>query len=274
MLEKIEVLINIGTGNIPEKVSRRIRTVNMMAFIAASLSFIYAVLYFLFCGAVPTIVNLLAMFFYILVFFLNYYEKREGAKALIIAVYLLQLFILTKFIFSSATGFHYFFLVLPPLSFLIFAQQQRIAKLLTCLVPIAIFFICDVIEIASPFIPLSEAVVRVSHLSSVMFIFSGLFLIIYVFADNIKENEEALEDSIRKLEKAVSEIKTLKGLIPICSNCKKIRDDKGFWNNFEAHIQEHSDATFSHGTCPECLEELYGEEDWYHKLKKSKLQQD
>lgn len=56
---------------------------------------------------------------------------------------------------------------------------------------------------------------------------------------------------------ANNEIKTLKGFIPICASCKKIRDDKGFWNQLEKYISEHTDATFSHSICPECVEKLY-----------------
>ncbi len=57
-----------------------------------------------------------------------------------------------------------------------------------------------------------------------------------------------------KLNKSLEEIKTLRGIIPICSYCKKIRDDKGAWEMIESYICEHSDAQFSHGICPECLE--------------------
>ncbi len=56
-----------------------------------------------------------------------------------------------------------------------------------------------------------------------------------------------------------TKIKTLKGMVPICANCKKIRDDKGFWNQLEVYITEHSEAEFSHGICPECARELYGD---------------
>ncbi len=58
----------------------------------------------------------------------------------------------------------------------------------------------------------------------------------------------------------------LEGLLPICASCKKIRDDKGCWNQIEGYIQTHSDATFSHGMCPECSDELYGKEDWYIEM--------
>ncbi len=74
-----------------------------------------------------------------------------------------------------------------------------------------------------------------------------------------------LQSHIQELEQAQREIRVLSGLIPICAKCKKIRDDRGFWNQIESYISEHSDAVFSHALCPECIEELYGKEDWYRK---------
>ena len=82
--------------------------------------------------------------------------------------------------------------------------------------------------------------------------------------------EEHRNNLLEKLQKALTEVRTLKGIIPICSYCKKIRDDKGYWNLIESYIQEHSEAEFSHGMCPDCCEELYGNEDWYIKMKKHK----
>jgi two-component system, sensor histidine kinase len=67
------------------------------------------------------------------------------------------------------------------------------------------------------------------------------------------------EDLIVELRKALKEVKTLGGLLPICSSCKKIRDDQGYWNQIESFIREHSDAEFSHGICPDCIEKLYPE---------------
>lgn len=63
----------------------------------------------------------------------------------------------------------------------------------------------------------------------------------------------------KELEKALSEIKTLRGILPICANCKKIRDDKGYWNAVEDYIRNHSEAEFSHSICPECSKKLYPE---------------
>lgn len=60
-----------------------------------------------------------------------------------------------------------------------------------------------------------------------------------------------------RIQEALAHIKTLGGLIPICANCKKIRDDEGYWENLEKYIQTHSDAHFSHGICPDCYAKLY-----------------
>lgn len=72
-----------------------------------------------------------------------------------------------------------------------------------------------------------------------------------------KQAEEERERLINELKQALADIKTLSGLVPICSNCKKIRDDKGYWTQVEAYVQEHSQAQFSHGFCPECMRKLF-----------------
>ena len=72
-----------------------------------------------------------------------------------------------------------------------------------------------------------------------------------------KHAEKAQEKLIRKLERALDKIKTLRGLIPICAACKKIRDDKGYWHQVEVYVRDHSEADFSHDICPECAQKLY-----------------
>jgi len=90
----------------------------------------------------------------------------------------------------------------------------------------------------------------------------------------LRDSYETLEDKVqertRELQEALSEVKQLSGLLPICATCKKIRDDKGYWNTLEAYIEKHSDASFSHGLCSECSDELYGDKDWYIEMKKNK----
>ena len=73
--------------------------------------------------------------------------------------------------------------------------------------------------------------------------------------DNVRKRTSELSDANSKLRQALEEINTLKGILPICCSCKKIRDDEGYWQQVEHYITEHSRATFSHGICPACYEE-------------------
>lgn len=74
-----------------------------------------------------------------------------------------------------------------------------------------------------------------------------------------KHMENEREKLIQELQDALVQIKTLRGLLPICANCKNIRDDGGYWHSVEAYVENHSEAEFSHGICPECMQELYPE---------------
>lgn len=75
------------------------------------------------------------------------------------------------------------------------------------------------------------------------------------------EMQDTLVNRLEELRKAISEIKTLRGMLPMCSRCKKIRDDKGYWNQMEVYIRNHTDAEFSHGLCPDCIKVLYPDLD-------------
>ena len=74
------------------------------------------------------------------------------------------------------------------------------------------------------------------------------------------ELQDALSDKILELRHALEHIRTLQGILPICSFCKKIRDDQGYWSQVEAYLGRHSEARFSHGICPECYKKNYA--DW------------
>lgn len=76
-----------------------------------------------------------------------------------------------------------------------------------------------------------------------------------------KKAENEKEKLIKELQTALEEIKTLKGIIPICMHCKGIRDDNGYWNILEKYLIEHSEAQFSHGICDKCIKKYYPEED-------------
>ncbi len=72
-----------------------------------------------------------------------------------------------------------------------------------------------------------------------------------------KARERELRRSNEELQQALREVKVLKGLVPICASCKKIRNDQGFWQQLEEYLQQHSEAEFSHGLCTPCIKKLY-----------------
>lgn len=67
----------------------------------------------------------------------------------------------------------------------------------------------------------------------------------------------ALAEKVDELERALEQVRTLRGIVPICANCKNVRDDQGFWNRVETYLNEHTEAVFSHAVCPDCMKQLY-----------------
>jgi hypothetical protein len=113
---------------------------------------------------------------------------------------------------------------------------------------------------ATFYLNLAEA--NQAHLERVTIILtaSGIFLsmiIAFIATYRVRKYEEMLLDKNDKLQKALDEIKTLRGIIPICSYCKQIRDDEGMWKKIEEYIHAHSEARFSHGICPDCMREHF-----------------
>jgi len=86
----------------------------------------------------------------------------------------------------------------------------------------------------------------------------GLTLFLTDVTDR-KLAEAEREKIISELQQALSQVKTLRGLRPICASCKKIGDDKGYWHQVELYVRDHTRAEFSHGICPECAKKLYPE---------------
>jgi len=85
----------------------------------------------------------------------------------------------------------------------------------------------------------------------------GVFCELFQQKNIIRKQLREIEEKNELLQKRLDEIKQLRGILPICAKCKKIRNDKGFWEKIEVYICEHSDAEFSHGLCPECAKNLY-----------------
>jgi len=123
-----------------------------------------------------------------------------------------------------------------------------------------------------PSLPRPNFLFEVNGLVISMLMLYGMYRIRPLFVSLARAESEQREMALRlnalseeqaklitELQDALGKIRTLRGMLPICSACKKIRDDKGFWNQLEAYVHEHSEAEFSHAICPDCLRRLYPE---------------
>jgi PAS domain S-box-containing protein len=92
-------------------------------------------------------------------------------------------------------------------------------------------------------------------------VYRGQKLILCICRDisDRKRAEAQREELIAKLQESLAEIKTLRGILPLCCFCKKVRDDQGYWEQVDVYITEHSEANVTHGLCPDCLKEHYPE---------------
>ena len=79
-----------------------------------------------------------------------------------------------------------------------------------------------------------------------------------------------LNEMVKELKQALAEVRTLKGIVPICANCKNVRDDQGYWNRVESYLNEHTEADFTHAVCPDCMKRLYPQFDDAGDVKETK----
>jgi hypothetical protein len=115
---------------------------------------------------------------------------------------------------------------------------------------------------ADDFLELTETSQAKLENITIILTLAGVFLsviIAFIAISLVVKAEKVLQEEKKKLQKALDEIKTLHGIIPICSHCKQIRDDKGLWKKMEEYIHAHSDARFSHSICPDCARKHYPE---------------
>lgn len=144
-------------------------------------------------------------------------------------------------------------LVYPLAAFYLFGAREGLIWISAIIIPSGLM-ICFAGPLKTNFYPVHFRIaLTIAVMITVALSFLFEFLRSYFYNMLEKKNEE--------LQMALTEVKTLSGLFPICASCKKIRDDTGYWNQIESYISERSEAKFSHGICPECLEELYPDLD-------------
>jgi hypothetical protein len=175
-------------------------------------------------------------------------------SASVVSKVLLTLLALVLIVFIGyvdyATGFEVslsvFYLI--PISLVVWFVDRRVGIAAAGLSAIS-WMMVDILgdrSLPTTFIPYWTAGMRLAFFLIVVYLLSG------------RKNAEAeREQLIGELTEALANVKTLRGLLPICAACKKVRDDKGYWNQIEAYLRAHSEASFSHAICPECAKRLY-----------------
>jgi len=141
-----------------------------------------------------------------------------------------------------------------------------------CILTISILGYLFINEIIIPKININTYVSNFSSWMNVVidfiFVIGLVIIIVGSIGEMLNSKLSEIEKINNELQKALTEIKVLQGILPICASCKKIKDDKGYWHKVESYITDHSEAQFSHGLCEECSEKLYGDEDWFKKEEK------
>ena len=169
-------------------------------------------------------------------------------RRLVIAVGIALTFLLG--ITDYVTGFEISFSIfyLAPISIVTWLTGRKWGVTLACISAL-VWLGADVVSghlYTHPFIPFWNALTRL-----------GFFLVVVSSLSQLRRSYREKIQTARKLQESLDNVKVLSGLIPICAWCKKVRNDKGYWQQVEAYISEHSDASFTHGICQACQEKEF-----------------
>lgn len=176
---------------------------------------------------------------------LDLFEKRKPI-ALIVGLVVFVLVVWADYVTTEEVSFSIFYLL--PIS-LIHWFISPTAGLVMGVCSAGVWPVCDFVgkgKFPSSLIPYWDSAVKL-----------GFYLIFTLILTRIKNDKRELERANSELAQALAEVKRLSGLLPICASCKRIRNEEGSWSLVEDFIQEHSEAQFSHGLCPECAVRLY-----------------
>ena len=188
-------------------------------------------------------------------FRLSDFRSREVRDVIILVTFL---------VVSSWLTFHHFgqirYLAIPLMLFVAIRGGLRGASV--GLLVLSLYAIVATSRGMGPFVEADPVISFVTIITYLICLGLPSFFAAIVW-EGLKREQETLEDRVRErtrdLQSALDQIKELRGILPICSSCKKIRDDQGYWNQLESFISDHSNAEFSHGICPDCAVKLYPE---------------
>jgi hypothetical protein len=141
----------------------------------------------------------------------------------------------------------------------LFTQPRYLLLLIVLIIFISEALVMLVLDYLHSLTPYQEMLLDAALLSIITF--PSLYILVFrplrLHISRRRQAEQQKEELIEQLQHALHEVTTLQGILPICSSCKRIRDDKGFWQKVESYIQNHSNVEFSHGLCNECIRKHY-----------------
>jgi hypothetical protein len=258
MIKKVvERLVELGTQPQKEPKHNQItRLINKICVFVILVIIPYLLLTLYFHSTLATLVQLIAILALGLTIFLNSKQFFNLARVLTLLIGNFHIFAMVL-ILGLESGIHFYFsaAIIAPLFFYTFKELRYILLFGTLTIILALLIQFLGIDL-KPIVEIPE------KLTTFFFYFSvaGSLLIVFIFVLHF----------YIELQKAHDEVKVLSGFLPICASCKKIKDDKGYWNQIESYIMKHSDAHFSHLLCEECSDKLYGNEEWFQKGKKKR----
>lgn len=257
ILKLIRKVLNIGEENQGHKRLGKVRLLNLLGIITISSTILFIGLFIL-TGAIPGVIFHIAMvLLYSITYLFNHNKKHRLGVYWIFGAYYVHLFVMSGIILGNASGFQYFYFAAIPSIFLVSDYREIKEKLFISALAIALFFLLHTNTIRPPLVKFSTAENQLILFTVFSLLFLGVTAVLYLFTYDLNQYEKSQQQMIDKLLSASNEINELRGIIPICANCKKIRDDKGLWNQVESYFHKHSQAKFTHSICPECKSKLY-----------------
>ncbi len=243
---------------------RQLTLLLLLTITLISITLVYMIFYYYFSFIIAVYINALAALSYLFVPVYLYKGKITSAKLHLIITFYLNIFVLSFLLFSKEANLHYYLLAVPMFLMFLFGFKNRYINNIFLVTALFSFIYLELHDLRIFILPLSPMQTQYFSTTSLFGLSSVIFFIVWYTDKLNKKEEEKLNKTILELKKAHAEVKTLKGLLPICAKCKNIKND-GSWKRLEAYITENSDATFSHGLCPDCAEEIYGQQPWFNK---------
>ena len=229
---------------------------NSALYGALGIHTLFIILFYLHKVYLLSLVNVGSVLIYIVALFLV--KRQEDRPAIFLAwLEILGHAAICTVVIGFETGFHYYVIVLLPFVF-VNASRSTLSKVSGAVflgvVYVALVYFSDILP---PINHLNEQSIKVMRYINIVVCLSMIGMQSHIYSRSVIDGENELKQSNKDLQKAIDEVKTLRGILPICSFCKKIRDDKGYWERVDVYIGHHSDADISHSICPDCMKKHY-----------------